>query len=112
MMGGELGIRLVLDPLLMAERQPEAWAQMQQGLEERRAWSACGVTGAFSCLLPGRPTDHVEEAASVYAELARQRGWLKADRVLDAPEYAALRDAVDDWITRDRTWSDIVDVFG
>lgn len=57
-------------------------------------------------------TGHVEEAASVYAELVRRRGWLRSDRILTADEYADLRRTVIDWVASDRTWTDVTSEYG
>lgn len=45
MMGGEVGIRLLMDPLFMAERQPEGWPAKERDLERRGLRSGRGVTG-------------------------------------------------------------------
>ncbi|GAA3510451.1 hypothetical protein FHR32_003709 [Streptosporangium album] len=113
MMGGEIGITLLMDPLFVAERQPEGWPAMQRDLARRGVWSARGVTGAFAHLLPAHgATGHVEETASVYAELAQPRGWLRPDRVLTTDEYANLRRTMIDWVASDRTWTDVTSEYG
>ncbi|MES4902821.1 MULTISPECIES: hypothetical protein [unclassified Streptomyces] len=109
MMGGELGLRLLLDHLLFVERREEAWAEERRAMEERGAWTATGVVGAFRSLLPG---DHGHETASVYAEFARRAGWLEADRVLDAEAYASMRGRIAEWVRQDRGWADVVAAFG
>lgn len=64
------------------------------------------------------PSDPIPErydeygVASVYAEFAHQRGWLKPDRVLDRDAYAVLRGTVRQWAGEDRVWSDVVAEFG
>ena len=108
-LGGELGIRMVLDHLLFLERQPDGLLEEQHRLAERGAWTSCGVIGAFDGVLPGKDAKAV---ASVYAEFAHRRGWLESDRVLTGSEYDALRGKVGHWAGRDRSWSDVVAEFG
>ncbi|MGW0608589.1 hypothetical protein [Streptomyces sp. NPDC002640] len=101
---------MLLDHLLFVEGQPEALADQQRRWQERGASSSTGLRGMFRDLFPGRSHEH--GIASVYAEFAHHRGWLKPDRVLDPEEYTALRGAVRRWAGEDRVWSDVVDEFG
>ncbi|MGW0630331.1 hypothetical protein [Streptomyces sp. NPDC002758] len=110
MYGGELTLRILLDHLLFVERQPEAFGQQQQAWQDSGAWSAIGVTGAFRDLIPGR--NYESGMASVYAEFAQRRGWLKPDRVLAADAYEALKSHVRRWAGEDRTWADVTAEFG
>lgn len=110
MYGGEMALRTLLDHLLFVERQPEAFAQQQQAWEDSGAWSAIGVTGAFRGLIPGRNYEY--GMASVYAEFAQRRGWLKPDRVLATDAYEALKGRVRQWAGKDRTWADVTSEFG
>ncbi|MFF5170768.1 hypothetical protein ACFY25_34605 [[Kitasatospora] papulosa] len=107
---GELALRMLMDHLLFVECQPEALAKQQRIWEEHGAWSSTGVAGVFRELVP----EHYYEygIASVYAEFAHCRGWLKPDRVLDRDEYEVLRGAVRQWADEDRVWTDVVDEFG
>lgn len=107
--GGELGIRLTVDHLLFVEQRPVVLEEEQRALGERGAWPPTGVTGAFGGFLP---SDHGCDMASVYAEFAHRQRWLKADRVLDAGEYAQMLDSVDSWAAQDRVWADVVASFG
>ncbi|XVQ09311.1 hypothetical protein ACQP1W_43390 [Spirillospora sp. CA-255316] len=50
--------------------------------------------------------------ASLYAEYARTRGWLKPDRVPSREEFAALRASARPWAGRDRVWTDVTAEFG
>ncbi|SDL30025.1 hypothetical protein SAMN05421806_1266 [Streptomyces indicus] len=50
--------------------------------------------------------------ASVYAEFALRRGWLRPDRVLADDEYEALKGRVRQWAGEDRTWADVTAEFG
>ncbi|MEU3795969.1 hypothetical protein AB0F07_40400 [Streptomyces fructofermentans] len=105
----ELALRMLMGHLLFAESQPEALAEQQRVWEERGAWSSTGVAGVFRDLIP----EHYEYGiASVYAEFAHHRGWLRPDRVLGPDEHAALQGAVRQWAAEDRVWTDVVDEFG
>lgn len=110
MFGKELGLRILLDHLLFVECQPEALVEQQRVWEEHGAWSSIGVAGAFRGLIPDSYCEY--GMASVYAEFAHSRGWLKPDRVLDSDEYAALTGTVRQWAAEDRVWADVVDEFG
>ncbi|MFF8610683.1 hypothetical protein ACF06X_32770 [Streptomyces sp. NPDC015346] len=109
MFGGEVAFRILIDHLLFVERQPEAWAELQQGWGERGLWTSIGPTGAFRAVLPAVDCC---EVASVYAEFAQRRGWLKPDRVLTGEEYEALTGKVRQWAAVDRTWADVTAEFG
>lgn len=109
MYGGELAIRMLFDHLLFVEQRSQAWNEEMHALEERGAWAATGVQGAFDCLLPG---DHGYSVSSVYAEIARRLGWLVPDRVLDSASYASLRQTAGVWAAQDRVWGDVVARFG
>ncbi|MCP2338977.1 hypothetical protein [Actinomadura rupiterrae] len=50
--------------------------------------------------------------ASLYAELAHRRGWLRPDRTLAAGQFADLRESVAGWAAQDHTWQDVTDTFG
>ncbi|MFD7616161.1 hypothetical protein [Streptomyces sp. NPDC059802] len=110
MFGNELGLRILVDHLLFVECRPEALAEQQRVWEERGAWSNIGVAGAFRDLIPDSYYEY--GMASVYAEFAHRRGWLKPDRVLGSDEYAALQGSVRQWAGEDRVWADVVDEFG
>lgn len=109
MWGGELSIRLILDHLLFVERREETWGDEHRALQQRKAWSATGVKGAFKNFLPA---DHGHSVASAYAEFAHRQGWLKADRVLGPAEYTSMRDTIDSWADHDRVWADVTAAFG
>ncbi|MGW6062010.1 hypothetical protein [Streptomyces sp. NPDC055189] len=109
MYGNEGALRMLIDHLLFVEAQPEAWAEQQEAWEASGAWTSMGVTGAFQGFVPGRYDDGM---ASVYAEFAQRRGWLRPDRVLTADEYRALRSRARSWAREDRVWSDVTEEFG
>ncbi|CCK24859.1 hypothetical protein BN159_0480 [Streptomyces davaonensis JCM 4913] len=110
MFGGEMALRILIDHLLFVERQPEAIDQQQREWEDRGLWTSIGVAGAFCDLIPGRNYEY--GMASVYAEFAQRRGWLKPDEVLAAGAYDALRGRVRQWAAEDRTWPDVTVEFG
>ncbi|RMI45529.1 hypothetical protein EBO15_09450 [Actinomadura harenae] len=107
MYGGETAIRLVLDHLEYAEHRDRAG--LPSLLEERGAWTPRGVTGAFAQVIPG---DYESGIASVYAEYAQARGWLKIDRALTAAEYSALATEYRRWTAQDRSLTDVLETFG
>ncbi|MBD0694126.1 hypothetical protein BG452_02715 [Streptomyces sp. CBMA123] len=110
MYGGEMALRILLDHLLFIERQPEAWSELKQVWEEQGLWTPIGPSGAFQDVFPAQAD--CCEVASVYAEFAQRRGWLKPDRVLTAEEYEALTGRVRGWAAVDRTWTDVTVEFG
>ncbi|MFZ4150370.1 hypothetical protein [Streptomyces pseudogriseolus] len=110
MFGGEIYLRLLIDHLLVAEREPEAFGRLRRSWEERGIWTPVGVAGAFRHLIP-KP-NYGSGTASVYAEFARIRGWLRPDRSLAPEAYRAMVDQVRDWAGQDRTWADVTDRFG
>ncbi|WP_406194675.1 hypothetical protein OH807_05700 [Kitasatospora sp. NBC_01560] len=110
MFGGEVALRVLIDHLLFVERQPEAWAELKQGWDERGLWTPIGPAGAFRDMLPAQVD--CCEVASVYAEFAQRRGWLKPDRTLTGEEYEALTGRVRQWAEVDRTWVDVTAEFG
>lgn len=67
------------------------------------------MKGAFEDFLPAH---HGYSVASVYAEFAHRQGWLAADRVLGANEYASMRDVIDSWAAHDRVWAEVTSAFG
>ncbi|MER5597023.1 hypothetical protein [Streptomyces sp. NPDC002265] len=105
-----MALRMVMDHLLFVECHPKALAEQQRVWEERGAWTSTGVAGVFRNLIPERYYEY--GIASVYAEFAHSRGWLKPDRVLDHDEYASLQGAVRQWAEQDRVWTDVVNEFG
>jgi hypothetical protein len=107
--GGEMAVRLLLDHLCYAAGQDEAWAGETRAMRSRGAFTSTGVTGAFRALIPGA---YESGMASVYAEFARSRGWLAADRVLTAGEYASMRAGVEAWVTENRVLREVTDAFG
>ncbi|MEU0629618.1 hypothetical protein [Streptomyces sp. NPDC005989] len=108
--GGEIALHLLINHLLFIERQPEAFAQQRRAWEDSGAFTARGVTGAFRELIPGR--NYEEGMASVFAEFAQRRGWLKSERLLTAEAYEALKGSVRQWAGKDRTWPDVTAAFG
>jgi hypothetical protein len=109
MFGGETALRLLFDHLAYAEHQEKEWAQALQSLEVRGAFNSLGVTGALSTVLPDASEDGV---ASIYAELAHDRGWLQADRTLTTEEHGSLRRELIAWAAHDHTLTEVRDDFG
>ncbi|MFD9115164.1 hypothetical protein [Streptomyces bottropensis] len=92
---GDAALRMLMDHLLFVECQPEALADEQRAWGSRWAWTSTGVAGLFKELMPGGYDQHC--VASVYAEFAHRRGWLRPDRLLPSGEHHALRTTVRSW---------------
>ncbi len=74
-----------------------------------RAPTTRSVAQALSIHLP----EPVEKAvATVFAEEARQRGWLTLDRSLPPDEYQAIHATYRQWASEDRTRDDLLTAFG
>jgi hypothetical protein len=109
MCGGETALRLLLDHVVYAERQDDAWAEEWQMMKSRGAFTPTGVTGAFGALVPGA---YEHGVASVYAEFVRVRGWLEVDRLLTIEEYESMLQELGTWLAQDRTFSEVLKTFG
>ncbi|WP_327588522.1 hypothetical protein OHA25_16895 [Nonomuraea sp. NBC_00507] len=110
MFGGEMALRLLLDHLAYAEGEDEAWAEELRTLQSRGAANSLGVTGAFRTVVPGNNYEY--GVASIYAEFARNLGWLDVDRTLTAEDYASMRQELPAWAAQDRTLTDVRETFG
>ncbi len=77
-----------------------------------------GVPAAFAAIWPGLrghwPLSRTDSdmAASVFAGIARQRGWLDLDRALTAAEYGMLRHALAGWRDTDSTAAGVLAEYG
>jgi hypothetical protein len=91
--GGDLGSRSGIRPILSGSD----------------AWTSLGVGGAF---LEYWGLDSSDMTASVYAEVARERGWATLDRLLTAGEYETAIKGVGQWCNRDRSYSEVLAVYG
>lgn len=109
MAGGEIVIRVNCDALAFADSGDGSWREAERALQARGAFTATGTTGAFLRLLGVTSDDYM---ASVYAEVAHERGWLILDRAISGTEYDRIRGTISQWCTRDRSQADIVDEFG
>ncbi|WP_338137905.1 hypothetical protein [Streptomyces anulatus] len=107
----DAALRMLVDHLLFVERRPEVWAEEQRSWASRgAAGSSTGLGGMFEELMPGGYDQNC--VASVYAEFAHRRGWLRPDRLLPADEHHALRARVRPWAQTDRSWADVLSEFG
>ncbi|MYT77546.1 hypothetical protein YW3DRAFT_06541 [Streptomyces sp. MnatMP-M77] len=106
----DAALRMLVDHLLFVECQPEVWEEEQRSWESRGAGSSTGLGGMFEELMPGGYAQNC--VASVYAEFAYRRGWLRPDYLLPADEHDALRARVRPWAQRDRSWADVLSEFG
>ncbi|GAA3764003.1 DUF7710 domain-containing protein [Micromonospora maritima] len=106
----EMAERLLLEAMAAVDGCLERWWAECDGLRDRDAFTPTGVRGAYSAVLPA---DALRDAtASVYAEIADRLGWLELDRALSEAEFRRLGTEVGDWVTRDRTLSEVVEAFG
>jgi hypothetical protein len=119
MYGGEIALELYLDALAVACGGQRAY-DTNAALQRRGAFNSLGVGGAFRQFWPGLESSHPAAvnagvdgmAASVYAEIGRQRQWLDLDRALTGEDFADLISALPGWCRQDRTVSDVLAAFG
>jgi hypothetical protein len=109
MYGGETAIRLYFDAVAFADASEQAWEQELEDLRTRRGFTSTGVRGAFQDLWGDANEGAV---ASVYAEIAHRRGWLRLDRALTSAEHHEIRGVGETWCRKDRLLSDVVTAFG
>lgn len=109
MFGGEPALWTLFDHLFYLEDQGHSVGELYESWRDRNAFAPTGVQGALGRLLP----DNLNSALpSMYAEAARDHGWLRLDRTLTPDEYAQLRGSIEPFTEQDHTWSDVVDAFG
>ena len=106
----EMAERLLLEAMAAVDGSLTRWRAECDGLRDRSAFTAIGVKGAYSHVLP---VDALREAtASIYAEIAHRCGWLDLDRALSKAEHQKLAADIGEWSTRDRTLSEVIETFG
>ncbi|MFI9404055.1 hypothetical protein [Nocardia sp. NPDC052316] len=109
MYGGEPALWTIFHHLFFLEDADNGMADLHESWRARNAFTPTGVKGALQRHLP----ENLHSALpSMYAEAARQRGWLTMDRALTADEYTSLRAAIDTFVAQDRGWDDVVAAFG
>ena len=107
----ELAERLLLEAMAAVDGCLAQWrAECDVGYADRGAFTATGVMGAYSNVLPANSLR--DAAASVYAEIAHRLGWLYLDRALSKSEYSLLAADIDGWAAPDRTLSEVIETFG
>ncbi|WP_030451070.1 hypothetical protein [Herbidospora cretacea] len=112
--GDEIALRVVFDHYAYVDGREETWKAELEAMRSRGAVAPTGVQGAIRNVFgtpDGDPADH-DAVASVYAEFARSQGWLRADRLLTAEEYASMRDDLAAVCGSDRTFTGVRDRFG
>jgi hypothetical protein len=109
MYGGEVALRFCLDAVGFIAGHPHLVKEESLSLKSRGAFFSSGVQSAFRHLW-GTATDDM--IASVYAEIARQYGWLRLDRPLSQVEYEEVASVIDAWCDHDHGLSDILAAFG
>jgi len=106
----EIPERLLLEAMAAVDGSLARWRAEWDRLRDSDAFTATGVKGAYSDILPA---DALRDAtASVYAEIAHRLGWLELDRALSAAEYQQLTADIAWWVTQDRTLSEVMETFG
>ncbi|MET8778105.1 hypothetical protein ABZV58_24155 [Nocardia sp. NPDC004654] len=110
MYGGEPALWTTFDHLFFLEDEDRGRADLWESWRERNAFTPTGPKGALQRHLPGNDLAHA--LASMYAEAARNRGWLRLDRILTADEYVEIREAIASFTGQDRSYSDVIDTFG
>ncbi len=106
----EMAERLLLGAMAALDGSLARWRAECEGLRERGAFTATGVWGAYSNILPA---DALRDAvASVYAEIAHRLDWLQLDRALSTAEFRQLSTQIDEFVASDRTLSEVVETFG
>ncbi|MET7988341.1 hypothetical protein [Streptomyces sp. NPDC005281] len=58
------------------------------------------------------PQPEIHVVAAEYGAAAHQRGWLRLDRALRAPDFTSLVETAEDWAETDRTFDDVLRVHG
>ncbi|MCW3819217.1 hypothetical protein ONA91_32725 [Micromonospora sp. DR5-3] len=106
----EMAERLLLDAMAAVDGSLKRLSAEWDGLRDRDAFTATGVMGAYSNILPA---DALRDAtASVYAEIAHRLGWLELDRALSEAEFQQLSSDVGEWVTQDRMLPEVIETFG
>ncbi|PXX62469.1 hypothetical protein DFR70_107338 [Nocardia tenerifensis] len=109
MFGGEPALWTVFHHLFLLEDTDSGMADLHESWRARNAFTPTGIKGALQRHLP----DGLHSALpSMYAEAARQRGWLRLDRTLTDDEYAAVRSSIGTFVAENRTWHDVEETFG
>lgn len=106
----EMAERLVLEAMAAVDGSLTRWRAECDGLRDRLAFASTGVRGAYRGVLPQGALRCA--TASIYAEIAHRCGWLEPDRSLSMAEYQKMAAGVDDWVTQDRTLSQVIETFG
>ncbi|MFC6565766.1 hypothetical protein [Actinoplanes utahensis] len=101
---------LLLEAMAAVDGGVERWRAEYAALRSSGLFTATGVRGAYSGILPAGMVR--DAAASAYAGIAHRLGWLDLDRVLTNAEYQQLGTGIREWVTEDRTWSDLTGEFG
>ncbi|MEU7145571.1 hypothetical protein ABZ942_39425 [Nocardia sp. NPDC046473] len=109
MYGGEPALWTLFDHLFFLEDADNGVQDLHESWRARNAFTPTGVKGALQRHLPG---DLGSALPSMYAEAARQRGWLRLDRTLTMDEHTHLRTSIETFVAENRTWRDVLDAFG
>jgi hypothetical protein len=109
MFGGDCAIEIYMDIVNFGHTGLRPGSGIQSILSGSDAWTRLGVRGAF---LDYWGLDSHDMTASVYAEAARERGWAALDRLLTAGEYETAAKGVSQWCKHDRSYSEVLAVYG
>jgi hypothetical protein len=85
--GGELIVSQFLADLAWIDGRESQAGAVVKSFTAIGAWSPIGVRGVFVDMFGGRPEDHEQATAFVYADLARIWGYLEPQRILSSEEY-------------------------
>lgn len=110
MFGGEPALWAIFDHLFYLDDEDRGIEDLRQSWRDRNVFTPIGPKGALQRLLPESVV--ADALASLYAETARNRGWLRPDRILTRAEYSALRATLEPFAAEDRAYGDVVAEFG
>ncbi|MGI5222458.1 hypothetical protein [Nocardia sp. CA-290969] len=110
MFGGEPALWTTFDHLYHLEGDDSGYMDLRQSWSERNASTSTGLKGALCGLLPENVVTNA--VASMYAEAAQARTWLRLDRTLAHSEMTELRKRVHSFAAEDHSWSEVVAAFG
>ncbi len=88
MFGGEITAQHILSHVAFIEKRENEFNAHMDALRDRGAFTATGVSGAFS--KHTRLLATYNEVGSVYAEIAFKMGYLNVDRILDRSAFETL----------------------
>lgn len=110
MYGGEPALWTIFDHLFYLEDNDYGFDDLRNSWRDRNAFTPTGLKGPLRQYFPEEVITSAE--ASIYAEAARNRGWLRPDRTLTPAEYADLLESIEPFAADNRTRTEILAQFG